>query len=290
MGWRTRWRRGRSAGRMTRRGAMEQTVEHRGGRLAWRRRGEGAPVVFIQGVGVAGSGWEPQIDELAARYACVWFDNRGIGGSQPLDPRITVPGMAGDAIAVFDAAGIASAHVVGHSLGGLVALQLALTAPARVKSLALLCTFANGSAAAPLSLRMLRLGLGARIGTVTMRRRAFTQLLLPPKPRFSGPELDRLADRLAPVFGHDLATQPPVATSQLRAMRAANLTPRLAELAGLPTLVVSGTHDPIAPPALGRALAAGIPGARYVEYPDGSHGLPIQLAARLNGLLASHFG
>lgn len=268
---------------------MESWIEHRGGRLAWRQQGDGDPVFLIQGVGLAGSGWDPQVDELAARYTCVSFDNRGIGGSQPLDPRITVAGMAGDALAVLEAAGVASAHVVGHSLGGLVALQLAVTARSRVKSLSLLCTFANGAAAAPPTVRMLRLGLGTRVGTAPMRRRAFTRLVMPPRPPLSGAELDRLAERLAPIFGHDLADQPAVSAPQLRAMRATNLTPRLSELAGIRTLVVSGRWDPIAPPALGRALAEGIPGARYVEFPDASHGLPIQLPARLNQLLADHF-
>jgi len=56
----------------------------------------------------------------------------------------------------------------------------------------------------------------------------------------------------------------------------------------VPTLVVSGRHDPIAPPAFGRAIAAGIAGARYVEYEDASHALPIQHADRVNALLLEH--
>jgi pimeloyl-ACP methyl ester carboxylesterase len=71
-------------------------------------------------------------------------------------------------------------------------------------------------------------------------------------------------------------------------MRAADATPRLAELAGVPTLVVSAAHDPIAPPRAGRALAAGIPGARYVEMPDASHGAPIHQAGQVNALLLDH--
>jgi len=100
---------------------------------------------------------------------------------------------------------------------------------------------------------------------------------------------DALAERLAPVFGHDLGDQPPVVMKQVAAMRAYDATPRLAELAGLPTLVASAEHDRIAPPALGRALAAGIPGARYVEIAGASHGVPILCAERINGLLREHF-
>ena len=66
--------------------------------------------------------------------------------------------------------------------------------------------------------------------------------------------------------------------------------PRLAELASTPTLVVSAAHDPIARPTEGgRAIAAGIPGARYVEIPDASHGVPIHQAPRINALLLEHF-
>jgi pimeloyl-ACP methyl ester carboxylesterase len=63
---------------------------------------------------------------------------------------------------------------------------------------------------------------------------------------------------------------------------------RLPELSGMPTLVLSGAHDPIAPPRLGRAIAAGIGGARFVEVPHSSHALPIQCAAEVNTLLLEH--
>ena len=64
--------------------------------------------------------------------------------------------------------------------------------------------------------------------------------------------------------------------------------PRLHELSGIPTLVVSGTHDPIAPPAYGKEIASLIRGARFTEFPDASHALPIQCAAEVNSLLLDH--
>ena len=263
-------------------------IEHAGCRIAFEVRGTGPPVLLIQGVGVHGEGWRPQVDELAARYTCLWFDNRGMGRSQPVGAPVTVRQMADDARALLDAAGWERAHVVGHSLGGPIALELALMARPRVRSLALLCTFATGRAAAPLTLRMLRLGLGSRVGPRRMRRRAFLGLVMSPETLAEN-DVDALADRLAPLFGHDLADQPPITGAQLRAMRAADLTTRLRELEGVPTLVVSGAYDPIAPPRLGRALAVGIPGARYVEFPDASHGLPIQFPECVNALLLEHF-
>src|SRR5687767_5462806 len=131
------------------RSPMPQTnpspVEHRDCRLAYDVRGEGPPVLFVQGVGVHGDGWLPQVDALSDRYRCLSFDNRGMGRSLPLGAPLTVDQMTEDALVLMDAEGWESAHVVGHSLGGLIALNLALTARTRVRSLSLLCTFARGS-------------------------------------------------------------------------------------------------------------------------------------------------
>ena len=118
-----------------------------------------------------------------------------------------------------------------------------------------------------------------------MRRRGFLSIILPPGEP-ADPE--RRAADLASLFGHDLGDQLPIVDVQLKAMRGTDLTARLPELVGLPTLVMSGALDPIAPPSVGRVMAAGIPGARYMEAADASHGLPITHAAWLNGELRAH--
>jgi len=98
----------------------------------------------------------------------------------------------------------------------------------------------------------------------------------------------RLAAELKELFGRDLADQPPIIMRQLRAMSRYSARNRLAELPRVPTLVVSGAHDLIAPPRLGRSLAQGIAGARFVEFPQAGHALPIQCAAETNDLLEKH--
>ena len=102
-------------------------------------------MVFIQGTGVHGAGWDPQVRELCARYRCITFDNRGMGQSQPVGAKVSVPQMAADTLPIMDACGVESAHLAGHSLGGLIAQQVALLARERVRSLALLCTFSRGA-------------------------------------------------------------------------------------------------------------------------------------------------
>jgi len=267
--------------------AAPRSAEHLGCRLAFRVDGSGPPVVLIQGVGVSGSGWTPQVDALRDEFACLTFDNRGMGASQPMGAPITVRQMADDALWLMDQLGWGSAHVAGHSLGGPVALEMALSHPARVRSLCLMNTIARGRDATALTPRMLWLGMRSRIGPRRARRRAFLEIVMPPDA-LASVDRDALAAELAPLFGHDLADQPPVAMKQLGALRAYDATDRLGRITGIPTLVMSAAHDPIAPPRHGHALANAIAGARYVEFDDASHGLPLQHAARVNDLLREH--
>ncbi|MGP0070767.1 MAG: alpha/beta fold hydrolase [Bryobacteraceae bacterium] len=104
---------------------------HKGCALAYEIRGSGPPAIFIQGVGVHGSVWTPRIGELAAKYECLAFDNRGLGRSQPHGCGLIIEQMAQDTLALMDGQGWTSAHLVGHSMGGLIALEVALTARAR---------------------------------------------------------------------------------------------------------------------------------------------------------------
>jgi len=115
-----------------------------GGELSYAIVGTGPPVLAIQGAGLIGRGWKPQFDGLSHQFTFVTFDNRGIGGSSRGAGDLTIERMADDARAVADAAGLDRFHVLGHSMGGLIAQHLALTSRDRVKSLALLCTFADG--------------------------------------------------------------------------------------------------------------------------------------------------
>ncbi len=263
-------------------------VDHHGCRLGFSIAGAGAPVLFIQGTAIHGDGWRPQLEDLAVDHRCLWFDNRGMGVSQPRgDAAIDVAQLADDARAVLDAAGWDSAHVVGHSLGGVIAQELALTARHRVRSLALLCTAARGPALVAMDRAMIWRGLRMSVGTRRARRRAFLEIILAPD-HLARIDRDALAIELEPIFGHDLAVRPPVTMKQVGAMRRWDATARLGELAGVPTLVVGARHDLIARPPLVRALADGIPGARRVEIDDAAHGVTVTHAATVNALLRAH--
>jgi pimeloyl-ACP methyl ester carboxylesterase len=257
-------------------------VEFQGCRLTYRIEGAGPPLIMIQGVGAHGLALNPQIEILKKYYSCLTFDNRGIGSSQPPGERVSVEQMASDTLAIMDDAGWASAHIVGHSLGGLIALELALMARSRVRSLALLCTFARGAEAVTPGL--LWKGLQMRFGPRYFRRRAFLNLVLPPEAEHSRETIEHLSA----VIGHDIGDAPPITGRQLLAMYSHDVSERLSELWDIPVLVVNGQKDSIAPPALGRAIAAAIPGSHYVEIPGATHALPIFQPERCAALLLDH--
>ncbi len=257
------------------------------GRLSYAVTGIGPAVLAIQGAGVPGSGWGPQVEGLAQRFRFITFDNRGIGRSSPGKDPLTIEQMAGDALAIADAEGIERFHLLGHSMGGLIAEHVALISRERVASLALLNTFGNGAHATRLSRRMVMLGLRSRIGTRAMRRRGMLRMIMPDAYIRASDEV-ALAARLGDLFGRDLADQPPILSAQLHAMSRYSALSRLRELSGVPTLVLSGAHDPIAPPACGKEIASLIGGARFIEFPHASHALPIQCADEVNSLLFEH--
>ena len=116
-----------------------------GAEIHYTADGSGPAVLLVQGVGAIGRAWRPQIDALKASYTVIAFDNRGIGESTGGDGPLSIEAMAADALAVADASGASSFHLVGHSMGGIIAQQIAFAAPDRVRSLSLLCTFARGA-------------------------------------------------------------------------------------------------------------------------------------------------
>jgi 3-oxoadipate enol-lactonase len=100
---------------------------------------------------------------------------------------------------------------------------------------------------------------------------------------------DKLAAEVAGIVGRDLAWSPPVLMKQVQALSRHDASGRLSQLAGIPTLVVSARHDPVALPRYGRQLAQWIPGATFEEMPSSSHGVIIQEAAEVNRRLENFF-
>ncbi len=129
--------------------AGAQTLEIDGRALAWRSLGDGPPLLLVNGYAATGGDWDPQLlQRLAETFELIAPDNRGMGRSALGDPAgLAIDGMAHDLELLLDALGVERAPVVGWSMGGFVAQQLALRAPARVERLVLLSTDPGGATA-----------------------------------------------------------------------------------------------------------------------------------------------
>lgn len=234
--------------------------------LHWRVEGSGEPVLMIMGLGTSSRGWRRLLPYVAAGYEAIVFDNRGTGKSPAVTGPSTMAALVDDALSVLDAAGHATAHVVGASMGGMIAQHLALEHRDRVRSLCLVCTTPVGSSGRP----PWRLIAGT----------AVRPFLAPEKvAELSAPMLyarrtrDEHPDRLAEDLEARLVDPTPARTSwaQIAAIRGHDTRHRLGELAGVPTTVVHGDEDVLVPTERGVTLAESIPGARLVLVAEAGH-------------------
>ena len=235
-------------------------------RIAWERHGRGAPLLLIHGLGYARWGWEPVLPGLAAQFDVILFDNRGIGESDPPPGPYTAAEMADDAIQALDEAGVDRAHVVGTSLGGMVAQELALGYPDRVDRLVLACTTPGGPNAHPMPQQTVALMAEAATLEPAVALRRFVENALAPATVAEHPEL---VDR---IMAHRLATaqQPAAWAAQASAGATFDAYDRLGELAA-PTLVQHGGEDVVVDPQNADLLVELLPDARIEPFPGTGH-------------------
>jgi pimeloyl-ACP methyl ester carboxylesterase len=237
-----------------------------GVRIAYEVLGEGDPLLFIHGLGYDRQGWGPLPARLAEDFQVLLFDNRGVGESDVPEGPYAVSQMAADAIAVLDAAGVASAHVFGVSLGGYIAQEIAVTYPERVRKLVLASTAPGG----PRSHPMPAVGMEAFGRFPTMEREAGLRLMV---ENSLGPhgvrERPELTDE---IYRYRLERAPSLAGWQAQAWAGATFDgyERAATIA-VPTLVLQGGDDTVVDPRNGELLAELIPGARLELVPERGH-------------------
>jgi pimeloyl-ACP methyl ester carboxylesterase len=241
-----------------------------GARIWWEQSGTGDPVLLIMGHAYGAGMWHRTVPGLAASYRVIRFDNRGVGRSSDPPGPYSMPLMADDALAVLDAAGAAAAHVYGVSLGGAIALQLALDHPGRVRSLILGCTAASaGSVPRGALLTRVRSLLPAAV----LNRMAWKLLYGPGTPAARRAE-DQQIVRRTRCSGRGRR-------GQLTGAAGFDVTGRLAEIS-VPALVMHGAWDRIVPAASAQRLADGIAGARLVMFPDAGHAYITDVAQAAN--------
>jgi len=233
-------------------------------KIAWDRRGNGAPLLLIHGLGYARWGWEPVLPELAEQFDVILFDNRGIGESDAPPGPYTVAEMAADAVQVLDEAGVARAHVVGTSLGGMIAQELALAYPERVDRLVLACTTPGGQKAHPMPQVTVALMAEAATLEPAVALRRFVENALAPATVEAHPEI------VEQIMAHRLATaqQPAAWAAQASAGATFDAYDRLGALAA-PTLVQHGDEDVVVDPRNADLLVELLPDARLERVPGG---------------------
>ena len=235
-----------------------------GAELYWERSGRGEPLLLIQGLSGTHVTWgEPFLSRLEPDFDCVVFDNRGIGNSDAVSAPFTIAELADDALAVMDAAGLETAHVLGISMGGMIAQQLALKAPERLRTLTLGCTYPGGpgsSLIAPEDAGPLLEAMGS--GSLERVFKAMYTVNLSPGFRADPAHYDDFVAMASALPARQQTVQ-----LQIQAVGGHDTQARLAEIKA-PTLVIHGTEDRMIPVANGKLIASLIPGAE-LEIFDG---------------------
>lgn len=239
--------------------------------------GDGEPLLLIMGLSGDMTSWIFQIPEFSRKYRVIAFDNRGVGQSDAPDVPYSTAMMADDTAGLLDALGVERAHIMGLSMGGMIAQELALKYPQRVKSLILATTAARlYSWATHILGTMLRLDQeGVNRETLTTLRLSwwFTDKV------FDNPELvrtviDTMLANPYPQSVHGHARQFAAATEHDTRERIGKIT--------APTLVLVGKEDILLPVKMSEELAAGIPNAELVVLEGGGHLFSVEIADKFN--------
>jgi len=230
--------------------------------IYWDEQGRGAPVLLIMGLGWASNMWHRTRPVLSAAYRTIAFDNRGAGRSDVPPGPYSMPAMASDAASVLDAAGVDHAHLIGASMGGMIAQEFALQYPKRVRSLTLVCTAPGGPNAVQAQPEVLQALFQPDPDPAKRAAAVVPYIYDESTPR-------ELVEQDLKVLS-DFYPNPVGYAAQLQAIMAWEAYSRLAEIT-VPALVVHGRNDRLVPPGNADLIAERIPGAKLLRLPHASH-------------------
>jgi pimeloyl-ACP methyl ester carboxylesterase len=234
------------------------SVDASGTELHYLRAGEGEPLLLIQGMSATHLAWgEAFLGELQGSFETIVFDNRGMGHSGRAELPFTIADLAADTAGLLDALELETAHVAGISMGGMIAQELALAHPERIRTLTIGASYCGGPEAtlmAPEDLQML--GAAVASGEPEQVFRAMWEINLSPEFRAEDSRFAAFAEMAAA-----LPAPQPVILQQMQACAAHDTHRRLSRI-DLPTLVVHGDADRLLAYANGQQIAAAVPGAR----------------------------
>ncbi len=254
--------------------------------LNYRMRGAGPPVLFICGYTADNLYWNLQLEAFAAEFTVIVFDNRGIGWSVRGRASFTTERFARDAAGLLDALGIPRAHVVGHSMGGMIAQELALRFPEKLDRVVLSSSMAKlpkaGRFAGPVWADILdKCGIETFVTTAMIWN--YSSRFFEERSEDALKLRDLLLSHLRQV-----PLDPEILRAQYQAILGHDTSSRLGEIRR-PTLVMVGEEDILSPPARSEELARGIPGARLEVVEGVGHALNIEVPEVFNQIVAKFF-
>ena len=223
--------------------------------------------------------WIPQIQAFSADHKLVIFDNRDVGQSSMADGPYGVADFAADTLALADGLGLDSFHLVGVSMGGAIAQEVALAAPERIRTLTLAVTFAQGGAWG----RKLSEVWGARRQKIS-REEHVDELMLLTLSREFFEDAEGVA-YIRQMMLADPNPQPPEAFArQLQASSHHDARDRVGQLS-MPVHVIAAEHDILVPAWESETLAELIPGSKLSVVEDSPHGVQLERAEDFNRLV-----
>lgn len=255
-------------------------------RLSYRVFGDrGAPVLFVMGFGMPGGVWGPQVNELQRDHRCCHYDHLGVRESERGAAFPSMQSMAGDALRIMDDLSWDRAHVVGVSMGGMIAQRLALSAPERCRTLTLIATHGGARAASLPTPEGTWLFLQGLFGGRGARMRSLPRLLYPAEYL---KQIDRKVfdAHMGERLGKPAALRTVV--GQLSAVWRHRTEAELPKI-DMPTLLVRPGKDILIRPGQTDRIAARMPRAQVLRFEDAGHGVTFQKAAELNAVLRKHF-
>lgn len=214
--------------------------------ISYERSGCGPPLLAVMGMSGTFSHWgEPLLEWLRSEFEVIVYDHRGVGKSSRLEGQLTIELLARDVVGLLDALGVEEAHVLGISMGGMIAQELALAHPGRVRTLTLGCTYCGGEGSSLASPEVLqRLAEGMSSGDRALAVRTAWEVNV--SPAFCGSPEGERAFEVFREIGMRRAVPVPVILAQMQACAAHDTSTRLGGL-GMPTLIVHGTADEMIP-------------------------------------------
>jgi pimeloyl-ACP methyl ester carboxylesterase len=247
-----------------------------GRRLYYEVHGEGEPLLCVAGLTCDTLVWIPQVQAFAGAHRTVIFDNRDAGQSSMAEDDYEIADMARDALALADHLELDTFHLLGVSMGGAIAQEVALQAPDRIRTLTLAVTFPAGSAYA----RRLAEVWSSRVAQVSREQHIDELMLLNHSESFyDHPEM---VEFVRTAMLNDPHPQPPEAFArQIAASSRHDARDRLGSLT-MPTLVIGGEHDILVPVWKSREIAGLISGAKLTVLPAAPHGLSVERAEEFN--------